>query len=414
MKIAIVQFPGSNCERETRLAVKRAGMQPVDFLWNESTDDFDKFAGFIVVGGFSYEDRSRAGIIASLDKVVGALQKQAAAGKPVLGICNGAQILVESGMVPGCNNNELAMALAMNKRILHDKVVGTGFYNAWVHIKANENATHNAFTSALSNNEFLHIPVAHAEGRFLMPQELLEKLQSDGQVVFQYCNEVGEIKDEFPVNPNGSMANIAAISNYAGNVMAIMPHPERVECGDAIFASMRDYIAEKEEVRAGELSFSLPSPVIVDYKTQHNELLVDYVIADNQALTVQNTLKQLNIPVSVKRLTHWEVDCVEPVLVNISETEELINPRKEFEVKLSEVKSDNTIALLVRSLENIVGQQKFELLANHFEVDGIKSINRGDVWLLTADSGDIQEHIEKIISTNILSNPYAQECFYYH
>src|SRR3990167_7643022 len=101
MRIGIIQFPGSNCERETMLAVKRAGMEPVEFLWNESHEKLRSLAGYIIVGGFSYEDRSRAGIIAALDTIISVLREQSEYGKPILGICNGAQILVETGLVPG-------------------------------------------------------------------------------------------------------------------------------------------------------------------------------------------------------------------------------------------------------------------------------------------------------------------------
>src|SRR5476649_999628 len=99
MRIAIMQFPGSNCERETALAVERAGMQPKEFLWNSPPEKLADFNGFIIVGGFSYEDRSRAGIIAALDPIMQAIKQQSQLGKPVLGICNGAQILVEAGLV---------------------------------------------------------------------------------------------------------------------------------------------------------------------------------------------------------------------------------------------------------------------------------------------------------------------------
>ncbi len=102
----------------------------------------------------------------------------------------------------------------------------------------------NAFTRFLTPNHVLHIPVAHGEGRFVIPPALLLEMQTQGLNVFQYCDETGEIVDEFPINPNGSMNNIAAISNKAGNVMAMMPHPERTTNGDSIFLSMRDYIAE--------------------------------------------------------------------------------------------------------------------------------------------------------------------------
>jgi phosphoribosylformylglycinamidine (FGAM) synthase-like amidotransferase family enzyme len=112
MQIAIVQFPGSNCERETMLAVARAGMEPVEFLWNEARARLAEFAGYIIVGGFSYEDRARAGIIAALDPVMKIIQEQSELfGKPVLGICNGAQILVETGLVPGIANHQIGMAV---------------------------------------------------------------------------------------------------------------------------------------------------------------------------------------------------------------------------------------------------------------------------------------------------------------
>ena len=110
-KIAIIQFPGSNCERESALAIKRAGMEPVEFLWNEPVEKLHECDGYFIIGGFSYEDRSRAGIIASLDPVMKIISEESEKGKPVLGICNGAQILVETGLVPGLRNNRVGMAL---------------------------------------------------------------------------------------------------------------------------------------------------------------------------------------------------------------------------------------------------------------------------------------------------------------
>src|SRR5579871_921788 len=132
MKIAVVQFPGSNCERETSLAIQRAGMVPVDFLWNQAPSELETCQGFVIVGGFSYEDRGRAGVIAALDPIMSVLKTQSALGKPILGICNGAQILVESGLVPGVEDGLVSLALTENKRIQQGKVLGTGYYNEWV------------------------------------------------------------------------------------------------------------------------------------------------------------------------------------------------------------------------------------------------------------------------------------------
>ncbi|TAL58231.1 MAG: phosphoribosylformylglycinamidine synthase I, partial [Legionella sp.] len=285
MNIAIVQFPGSNCERETSLAVKRAGMQPIDFLWNEDPKQLVAMDGYIIVGGFSYEDRSRAGIIAALDPVMQIIREQSEQGKPVLGICNGAQILVETGLVPGLHNHQLGMALTDNKRIADGKILGTGFYNAWIHMRANPKANSNAFTRHLNKDTVLTVPIAHAEGRFLMPVELLAEIESHGLNLFQYCNEEGAIIDEFPINPNGSLANTAAIINKTGNVMAMMPHPERTSAGDAIFTSMREYIQEGKKTVPTQLAYQPAAPKVLPYKkeSQKQELLVKLIITDNYA-----------------------------------------------------------------------------------------------------------------------------------
>jgi phosphoribosylformylglycinamidine synthase len=135
MKIAIIQFPGSNCESESMRAVKQAGMEPQEFLWNQNPNELQNFDGFFIVGGFSYEDRSRSGIISSLDPLMDYIKKENEKAKPILGICNGAQILVETGIVPGLKNYQTAMALAVNKRIKNGKILGTGFYNTWVNVQ---------------------------------------------------------------------------------------------------------------------------------------------------------------------------------------------------------------------------------------------------------------------------------------
>jgi phosphoribosylformylglycinamidine synthase len=244
-KIAIIQFPGTNCEHETKRAVDAVGMQGEFFRWNDDYQKLDKFNGYIIPGGFSYEDRSRAGVIASLDPVMKIIKKEAELGKPVLGICNGAQILMESGLIPGLTppsppyqgggDYALGGALAVNKRVKNNKVLGTGFFNVWVNLK-NEGKV---FGSDLP---VIKMPIAHGEGRFIFEKFLLNKLIKHKQIVFRYCDVGGRIVDRFPVNPNGSMYSIAGVSNVAGNVIAMMPHPERCEAGLAVFEAMKEYI----------------------------------------------------------------------------------------------------------------------------------------------------------------------------
>jgi phosphoribosylformylglycinamidine synthase I len=419
MRIAIVQFPGSNCERETILAVKRAGMEPVEFLWNQDRELLRDMAGYIIVGGFSYEDRSRAGIIAALDPVMQEIAEQSEKGKPILGICNGAQILVETGLVPGLENNKTGMALTENKRIANGKILGTGYYNAWINMRLTDNYQRNAFTRHLNVKNILHVPVAHGQGRFVMTQALLKEVEEQGLHVFQYCDAQGKIIDSFPVNPNGSLCNIAAISNKAGNVMAMMPHPERTTNGDAIFHSMRDYIAQGRVENLAPLYYCPRRDVLTQYKKpqEHHECIVELMITDNQALTVQNTLRQLGFPVTVKRQTHWEMQCTRPNTVEeIKKSGVLYNERKETELSPHELKtkqSSQSLCFLVRPREDLLGQQTLQTLKDHFAIQDVKAIKHGVLWQFTAENANMSDLIENILHSNIISNPHAHECYQY-
>lgn len=416
MRIAIIQFPGSNCERETMLAVKRAGMEPVEFLWNESREKLRDMAGYIIVGGFSYEDRSRAGIIAALDPVMQEIAEQSANGKPVLGICNGAQVLVETGLVPGLQNNKVGMVLTENKRIANGKILGTGYYNAWINMRLSDQYQRNAFTRHLTSKDILHVPVAHGEGRFVMTDALLMEVEQQGLHVFQYCDTEGKIVDSFPVNPNGSLRNIAAISNKAGNVMAMMPHPERTLNGDAIFKSMRDYIAEGRVETVAPLYYTarVNKQPVYKVKEQHHECIVELMITDNHALTVQNTLRQLGFPVTVKRQVHWEIQCdTEATVQQIKKSGVLYNARKEVEVSPSSLASKTSQFFLVRPHEDLLGQQKLQTLKDHFAIQNVHAIYHGVLWQFTAENVNMNDLMDHVLYTNIISNPYAHECYQY-
>lgn len=217
IKAAVILFPGTNCELETVRACELAGIEAKIIRWN--TRELNEFDIFILPGGFSYEDRIRAGVISAHEDIVKSIKKEASNGKVVLGICNGAQILVESGLIPGLED-EVEMALAPNINPLFK-----GFYCTWVYIK-HTCKTKNAFNLALTKDEIIPVPIAHAEGRFTTrKKDLLKKLIKNDQIIFRYCNKEGNINKES--NPNGSLYNIAGICNKEGNVLAMMPHPER-------------------------------------------------------------------------------------------------------------------------------------------------------------------------------------------
>lgn len=411
MQIAIIQFPGSNCERETMLAVRRAGVTPVAFLWNEPKEKLQAMDGFILVGGFSYEDRSRAGIIAALDPVMQTLQVESELGKPILGICNGAQILVETGLVPGLENNKIAMALTQNKRIVNQKVIGTGFYNEWVNLRLSDDYQRNAFTRYLTPKEILSLPIAHAEGRFVMNDALLAEVKAQGLNIFQYCNHQGDIMNEFPVNPNGSLDNIAAIANKAGNVMAIMPHPERTTNGDAIFRSMRDFIAKRHQEVVIPLHYYPRRTVMAPYQKarHHVELIVALTITDNEARTVQQTLHQQGMPFEVKRLVHWELEVEsDDVLDAIKASGVLYNERKETVVDPAQLAP--VPSFLVRAKDDIAGREAAQLLQDAFLIEGITAIQRGILWQFSGKS----INIDQLLQTHIIHNPYAHECYQYN
>lgn len=414
MRIAIIQFPGSNCERETMLAVKRAGMEPVEFLWNQPEEQLADFAGYIIVGGFSYEDRSRSGIIAALDPIMQMLRQQSELGKPILGICNGAQILVESGLVPGLDNNEIGMALTDNKRVRDGQVLGTGFYNAWVYMRLAEDFQYNAFTRHLGPQDILHIPVAHGEGRFVIPPALLAEMKINGLAVFQYCDANGKVKDEFPINPNGSIENIAAVSNKAGNVMAIMPHPERTPNGDAIFHSMRDHIEKGHIERVAPLYYQPRQQSIMQYRAPKGvfEVIVDLMITDNHAMSVENALNHRGIPVKIKRRIHWEIDSDAETVEKILRSGVLYNDRKEVIVQVADMKKVAQTTFLVRAEEDVLGQQKKQMLAHHFGITGVRAIRHSVLWNIM-NHDDMTDCTKQIINSHILYNPYSHDCYYY-
>jgi phosphoribosylformylglycinamidine synthase I len=417
VKIAVVQFPGSNCERETMLAVQRAGMIPVEFLWNEPQSKLQEMDGYIIVGGFSYEDRSRSGIIAALDPVMNEIKKQSDQGKPVLGICNGAQILVETGLVPGLKNKQLGMALTENKRMLNGKVLGTGFYNAWINMRPCTNVKRNAFTRYVTQNTILSVPIAHAEGRFVMPIELVNELVQEGLNVFQYCDEQGHVLNHFPINPNGSIENIAAVSNKAGNVLAMMPHPERTAVGDSLFLSMKDYILESRVYQDSVLSYKPihDEPIPYEIKTSGQELIVQLIITDNHALTVQKSLNQLGIPVNVTRMVHWQIDCLMPESINkIKKTGILYNEKKEFLVSREDVIKNKDLMFLVQSKDDLLGQKKLQMVQDHCAVTDVTAIHHGILWVFKSDVLKRDALKKALLSTHIISNPYAHTTYDYY
>ncbi len=220
LRIAVLQFPGLNCEEETLRVLRFAGLDSALVRWNEDPTRLRDFAGFVIPGGFSYQDRVRAGAIASKSPLIEGLVREAESGKPVLGICNGAQILVESGLVPGREAGRVDVAMTRN-RVPHRE----GYKSGWVHVRAGRQ-TNCFFTEGL--DEVFPIVVGHAEGRFLTQDpELIDRLADPDRRAAYYCHPDGRVAEDYPANPNGSAGGVAGLEGLDGQVLAFMPHPER-------------------------------------------------------------------------------------------------------------------------------------------------------------------------------------------
>jgi phosphoribosylformylglycinamidine synthase subunit PurQ / glutaminase len=248
--IAVIYLPGNNCEEESLRAVLSNGMGGKIVRWNQ-LKGIEKYDGYVITGGWAYEDRIRAGVIASKDPIVKLVAKQAEKGKPVLGICNGAQVLIETGMVPGLGK-EVQMALAPNINPLV-----SGYYCTWVGMRSVQKKGRSAFTKTYDEGDLIPLPIAHGEGRFLTSNpDVMKQLKKNGQIIFQYCDDKAKVNAEFPWNPNGSTDAIAAVCNKEGNVMAIMPHPERSSfvCQQIYYGEKRKAIGDIKMMKAPTLA----------------------------------------------------------------------------------------------------------------------------------------------------------------
>lgn len=226
--IAVLQFPGSNCESETVRALRWVGLNAEVFRWNRPASQLAHFDGYIVPGGFSYEDRVRAGVIAAKEPLLDQLANEAEQGKPILGICNGAQILLEMGLVPGLHPGTVEMALARNYMTHQNHVVRRGHHCGWVNLRCEVAAERTPFTAGLNAGVVSPMTVSHGEGRFTTNnKDMLQQLERNQQIVWRYCDDESNTPEGLPTNPNGSLSNIAGLCNPKGNVTALMPHPER-------------------------------------------------------------------------------------------------------------------------------------------------------------------------------------------
>jgi phosphoribosylformylglycinamidine synthase len=214
MKFGVIIFPGTNCDYDTYWALKEQMGVAVDFLWHKDTD-LKQCDCVVLPGGFAHGDYMRTGAIARFSPIMTSVISFAQNGGLILGICNGFQIVMEAGLLPG--------AMLRNRRLK--------FICDYVNLKVEEINT--PFTNACQKGEVLKMPIAHNEGNYFVDSDSLKKLKKNGQIVLRYCSPEGELSDD--ANPNGALDAIAGISNEQGNVMGLMPHPER--CCEVLLGS---------------------------------------------------------------------------------------------------------------------------------------------------------------------------------
>ena len=208
MKFGVVVFPGSNCDHDAFHVLSSVLGQPTEWVWHQSTQ-VNHLDAIVLPGGFSYGDYLRTGALASHSPVLGAVKKFAERGGLVLGICNGFQILLEAGLLPG--------AMLRNRRLK--------FLCRFVHLRVE--TTDTPFTAACQPGQVLKMPIAHMDGNYFAGEATLRELERNHQIAFRYATPAGEIVDDAEANPNGALANIAGICNRERNVLGLMPHPDR-------------------------------------------------------------------------------------------------------------------------------------------------------------------------------------------
>jgi len=449
-KAAVILFPGSNCDLEALRAVRRSHMEAELIRWNDHSKKLNHYDAFILPGGFSYEDRGRSGIIASKDPIMKAVRKEALNGKPVLGICNGAQILVETGMIPGLNPSHLEMALAWNERIKkgqgskEDKILGVGFYNDWIYIRHNSKPGRSVF-NRFNQKILMHIPVAHGEGRFTTKDKtVLKKLIQNDQTLFRYCDAQGKFIDEFPVNPNGAMYNLAGVCNPEGNVMALMPHPERTLKGQPIFDSIASYlkgshkthvqktVALKKNTATKAKVFKALATVEKPQTKPDITILVRLIITDNEERTLENTLKGMGYKdLSLYRQIYLSFSLKDKknlakTAEKLIESGEILNLNKEiptiiiknqaysYDKEKGLKKISNPLPkgrhVIAMEYDNYAGKSIYNNLKSHEHISGLQKVERGIHWTVKLTK---PKQFEDVVSTHIFHNPHSMKLLTY-
>lgn len=388
IKIALIQFPdglipAGKMISEISAAISKANMQPVILSRCDDPALLESFDGFILAGHFPIS-RSRAGLLAELDPLLRALRGQTESGKPVLGIGYGAHILVESGLVPGLFDYATALAVITNQP-------SSDGHDTEVYIKLADNEPLTAFTKSLSSRQLLKMSAETRMG-FVMSTVLLHELKSQGLLVFQYCDHRGSLLNPLPMHSNGLVNNIAAISNRAGNVLALLPHLGQDQSGQVIFQSMQKYIEKGPVQSVGPLRYFSRPPLRPIYQrpSMIHEYIIGSKVSDEMIEPVKQWLKRQGIHIELERYRHLEMIEDNNEFEPLERVNAIFNPQQEYILNGFIKGRDPVKCLLVQP--------------KSFFSENAKKIREGEIWVIKG----LHDQIDAAIGSGIFYNPYSQ------
>ena len=413
--IAIISFPGTNGDTENLRTLWRCGFDAFVFRWNDAREKLNGVDGYFIGAGFAYEDRGRAGMVAGRDSLFQCLHEESAKGKVIIGNCNGCQVLVESELIP--LGNDVRMCMARNAIRENGEWRSPGFLNEWIWITPSCKRNR-CVTSDWEG--VMHIPMAHGEGRFVTKDpDLIAGLEENDQIAFRYCDQTGRISDDPSVTINGSTDAIAGICNPGGNVVALMPHPERTMNGDPYFVSMRRWIEARGFGRRGAppvpsgveglgrpMVSAAGSPAQETLQTREAsslEIFIDTIIVNNEERTVEQACRRVEPKLTLKQFRYLAPKEIAPerILTTIS----LFNPNKEvaFVRTNGEWKMWNAQDKI---LKDVLSPLKSITLLRRDEPDiGASSVGGGETGICYSCDG-VHENIPPKLR-EVFANPHA-------
>ncbi len=417
-RVAIIYFPGTTGVPQVQHALLAVGLSYQRVLWN-TTESLSQYDAFILPAGFSFGDRIRAGVIAAHTPVMQQLCQAAQQGKPILGIGNGCNILVEAGLLPGATPLGLAGALTTNVRSKTQGIMGVGLYHSAVHIKYIAPTQRSVFTSQLALNAILPAQVNDRAGAFVFPLDLLNALERNQQILFKYCTASGTVENDFPVNPNGSQASIAGLCNPTGNVVGYIPELERDEQGAVLFQGLRQSLAQPITPITQPLPWH-PNPIIIRRYQSAIESLDFYVqTAQTQAASrsAETVLQRAGFNVHVQCQQYWEVwhdaptERVTELMKTIINSSVLFQPQLDH-YQLQWQPDNTTVTVLVRDITDYIGKYAIQQLHHQYNVTELENCLQGIIWKFTLPATtDITERLQQVsqmLQTYLFYNPYSQ------